>query len=129
MSIQYKMIRREDYLNPEGSKKTGFYPQVVRANTVTLAELAQQVAKGKRNNALELEASFRIMLNYLEEELLNGNSVCFDGFGTFSLTAECRDVQDPADIRAESIVVKRVVFVPSQPLKKRLKGAKFKRVE
>ncbi len=125
MSIKYKMIERGDYLNPEGQKKIGFYPQVVRSQTRNLAYMAEKVARGKTIQAIETEGTIRILLSYIEDELLNGNSVCFDGFGTFALTAQCREVKDPSEIRAESISVKRVTFTPSKPLKNRLKLAKF----
>ena len=128
MSIKYKMIKRVDYLNPEGQKKSGYYPQVVRSKTVTTDELALNVARGKRLNAIETKATIELLLAGIEAELLNGNSICFDGFGTFALTAECRPVDDPSKIRAESILVKRVTFTPSKPLKKRLKSATFVRV-
>jgi len=127
MSIKYKMIERGDYLNPEGQKKTGFYPQIVRSKTVNTEELALRVARGKKFNAIETKATIEMLLACIEDELLNGNSVCFEGFGTFALTAECREVSDPTKIRAESISVKRVTFTPSKPLKKRLKSATFVR--
>lgn len=129
MSIKYKMIERGDYLNPEGKKKTGYYPQVVRSRTVNTEELALNVARGKRFNALDVKANIEMLLACVESELLNGNSVCFDGFGTFALTAECREVSDPTKIRAESISVKRVTFTPSKPLKNKLKLAKFVRAQ
>lgn len=123
------MIERGDYLNPEGQKKTGYYPQVIRSRTVNTEELALNVARGKRLNALDVKANIEMLLACVEDELLNGNSVCFDGFGTFALTAECRDVSDPAKIRAESISVKRVTFTPSKPLKNKLKLAEFVRAK
>lgn len=129
MSIKYKLVKREDYINPEGKKKTGYYPQVVRSDTKTLSDMAYQVSFAKKLHAFELEGTIRILLSCIEDELLKGNNVCFDGFGTFSLTAECRDVQDPKEIRAESIQVKRVVFVPSKPLIKRMKNAEFERAK
>lgn len=129
MSIKYKMIQRGDYLNPEGQKKTGFYPQVVRSETVNIEQLASSAARGKRLNTIEMKGTIQILLACIEDELLKGNNVCLDGFGTFALTAECRDVQDPTEIRAESISVKRVTFTPSKPLKKRLKVAKFVRAK
>ncbi len=121
------MIERGDYLNPEGKKKTGFYPQIVRSQTVNTEALAASVARGKRFTTIETKATIEIILACIEDELLAGNSVCFDGFGTFALTAECREVSDPTKIRAESISVKRVTFTPSKPLKKRLKSAIFVR--
>jgi predicted histone-like DNA-binding protein len=119
------MIKRGDYINPEGKKKTGYYPQVVRGKTVNLRELSERAASGTTLNKLEAEMALRMVIEHVEEELLKSNHVCFDGFGTFSLTAECRHVDDPGEIRAESIHVKRVVFIPSKILMKRIKKAKF----
>ncbi len=125
MSIKYKMIQRNDYINPEGKKKTGYYPQVVREKTVSLRKLAELASKGTTLNKMEVEIALRIALEQIETELLTSNHVCLDGFGTFSLTAECRHVDNPNEIRAESINVKRVVFVPSKILMKRIKKAQF----
>ncbi len=128
MSIKYKMIHRGDYLNPDEKKKTGYYPQVIRSRTVNLEEMATIIAKGKRLQAFEIKSTLELLMACIEDELLDGNSVCLDGFGTFSLTAQSnRRVDNPKEIRAESIEVKRVTFTPSLPLRKRLKNAKFVR--
>lgn len=126
MSIKYKMIHRGDYLNPDEKKKTGYYPQVIRSGTVSLEEMATIIAKGKRLQVFEIKSTLELLLACIEDELLDGNSVCLDGFGTFSLTAQSvRRVENPKEIRAESVEVKRVTFTPSLPLRKRLKNAKF----
>jgi len=128
MSIKYKLIERGDNINPEGSKKIGYYPQVVRYGTINIDQLALRIAKGKRLQAFETKATIELLLACIEDELLLGNHVCLDGFGTFSLTAQTkRPISDPDEIRAESIEVKRVVFNPSKPLNKRMKIAKFVR--
>lgn len=120
------MIHRGDYLNPEEKKKSGYYPQVIRSGTVNLEEMATIIAKGKRLQAFEIKSTLELLIACIEDELLDGNSVCLDGFGTFSLTAQCvRRVENPKEIRAESVEVKRVTFTPSLPLRKRLKNAKF----
>ncbi len=130
MAIKYKMVYKGDYLNPDDKKKTGFYPQVVRRKTVGIEELALEVSHGKRLKAIEIKANIELLLACVETELLNGNNVCFEGFGTFALTASCtKDVKDPSEIRAESISVKRITFTPSKPLKNRLKIAKFERTK
>lgn len=127
MSINYRMIFRGDYLNPNEKKKTGFYPQVVRKSTVSIKDLAEKMSFGKRLGALEAEVYIRALLASIEFELLEGNSVCLNDFGTFSLTAECRDVTNPDEIRAESISVKRVVFTPSKALRGNMRMARFVR--
>lgn len=126
MSISYKMIERWSNINPTGEKKSGFYPQIVRAKTVTIEDLALSVSKGKKLQAIETKSTIEMLLSCIEAELLNGNNVCLDGFGTFMLSARSkRPVIDPAEIRAESIEVKRVSFRPSLPLRNRMKVAKF----
>ena len=130
MSIQYKMIQLGDNLNPEGQQKTSFYPLVVRRKTVKTKELSSRLAHQKRQKAIEMKSLMEMLLVRIEEELLNGNSVCLDGFGTFSLTAQCkRKVNAPNEVRAESISVKKVVFTPSKPLRQRLKLAQFTKTE
>lgn len=130
MSIKYKMIQRGDYLNPDDKKKTGYYPQVVRAKTFTTEELALIMAKGKRLQAYEVKGTIELLLACIEDELLNGNNVCLNGFGTFSLSAKCkRTVDNPSEVRAESIEIKKVAFTPSAPLRKRLKLANFVRAK
>lgn len=128
MSIKYKLIYRGDSLNPEGFKKTGYYPQVVRAKTVKLDDLALSIARDKRKQAVEVKGTLQLLIACIEDELLAGNNVCLDGFGTFSLSVQGkRTVTNPKEIRAESIEVKRVTFKTSTPLKCRLKDAKFVR--
>ena len=127
MSINYKMIFRGDYLNPNEKKKTGFYPQVVRKSTVSIKDLAEKMSSGKKLGALEAEVNIKALLACIEAELLKGNSVCLNDFGTFSLTAECRDVSNPDEIRAESISVKHIVFKPSKVLKGNMRMARFVR--
>lgn len=128
MSIKYKMIHRGDYLNPDEQKKTGYYPQIVRSRTVNTDWIALSMARGKRLNAIDIKGTIEMLLACIEEELLNGNSVCFEGFGTFALSAQCiRHVENPNEVRAESIKVKRVTFTPSLPLRKKLRGAVFEK--
>ena len=122
------MIHRGDYLNPEGQKKTGFYPHIVRSNTTNIEQLAANMSRGQRLKGIEMKGTIEFMLACIEDELLNGNHVCLDGFGTFAITAACnKQVNDPSEVRAESILVKRVTFTPSKQLKGRLKNAVFVR--
>jgi len=127
MSIKCKMISRKDYLNTESNKKEGVYPQIVRNKTVKIDELANTVAKGKRFQSFEVKIIILQLTDCTEKELLNGNGVCLNGFGTFSLAAQSKRLTNAEEIRAESIEVKWMVFTPSSPLRHRMKVAKFVR--
>ncbi|WP_423130299.1 HU family DNA-binding protein [Gaoshiqia sp. Z1-71] len=68
---------------------------------------------------IELEAGVQLVLSQLLDELADGNHVCIEGFGTFSVSAKAvRAAIEQHDIRAESIRLKRIVFKTSKTLLK-----------
>ena len=121
------MVVKNDNLNHEEFKKKGFYPTVVRKKTVGIKELAERASKRCRMHPYEMEMAIKTALEAIQEELLESNNVCLEGFGTFSLKAESRNVLNPDELRAESIFVKKVSFKCSTILLKELKVAKFAR--
>lgn len=127
MSVQYKMVGMNDNVNPAGKKKTGYYPTVVRRKTVGIAELADIASKHCSMNNFELEMAAKVLLQTIKSELLNSNHVCLEGFGTFSLKAGSRTVQNPTELRAESIHVKKVAFKNSTILIAEMKNATFEK--
>jgi predicted histone-like DNA-binding protein len=129
MSIYYRMMKQTDNLHSEGDKKRGFYPRIISKRTVGLRELCQRAAEGTTINAFELEASAGIIVRRILKELADGNNVCIEEFGTFSVSAEAvRDVHTEKEVRAESIRVKKIVFKTSQALMKRLSGFIFRKM-
>ena len=127
MSVQYKMVGKNDNLNPEELKKKGYYPVVVRKETVGIKELASRASTHCNINKYEMEMAINILIETIQNELLESNNVCLEGFGTFSLKAESRNVEHPDDLRAESIFVKKVSFKCSPILLKDIKNASFVR--
>jgi predicted histone-like DNA-binding protein len=125
MSIQYKMMGKNDNMNPKELKKKGYYPVVVRKQTVDIKGLAEKAARRCNLNNFELEMAINVTLEIIQEELLNSNNVCLEGFGTFSLKAESRDVETPDELRAESIFVKKISFKHSSILLQKMKAATF----
>jgi predicted histone-like DNA-binding protein len=129
MSIYYRMMEQTDNLHSEGDKRRGFYPRIVSKRTVGLCELCRRAAEGTTINAFELEASAGIITRRILEELADGNNVCIERFGTFSISAEAvRAVHTEKEVRAESIRVKKIVFKTSQALMRRLTGFTFRKM-
>lgn len=116
-----------DNVNPSGKKKSGYYPTVVRRKTVGIADLANIASGYCSMNNFELEMAAKVLLQAIKNELENSNHVCLEGFGTFSLKAGSRIVQNPAELRAESIYVKKVAFKHSSILLSNMKNAKFEK--
>jgi predicted histone-like DNA-binding protein len=122
------MMEQTDNLHPEENRKCGFYPRIISKQTVKVRELCQKAAEGTTLNAFELEISVGLIVNRILQELENGNNVCIEGFGTFSVSAETvRAVHTEHEIRAESIRAKKIVFKTSQALMTRLKGFTFRK--
>jgi predicted histone-like DNA-binding protein len=112
---------KTDRLNPEGSRKYGLYPRIIRRKTVGLEELCKRTAEGTTFNAFELEVAAKMLVDGILDELGDGNNVCIENFGTFSVSAEAtREAHEQHDIRAESIRLKRIVFKMSKALLKQL---------
>ena len=119
MSIFYRLDQQTDNLNQEENRKRGLFPRVIRKRTVGLRELCRFTACGTTFNAIELEAGVQLVLSQLLGELADGNHVCIEGFGTFSVSAKAvRQAVEQHDIRAESIRLKRIVFKTSKTLLK-----------
>ena len=124
MSIYYRLDEQTDNLHPEGSRKRGLFPRIIRKRTVELSELCKRTSKGTSFNAIELEMAAKMLVEGILEELGKGNNVTIDNFGTFSVSAEAiRKAQEPQEIRAASIRLKKIVFKTSKSL---LKGLPFK---
>ena len=119
MSIYYRLDAQTDNMNPAGSKKHGLFPRIIRRRTIRLDELCKRRAEGTTFNAFELEIAAKMLVDGILKELGAGNNVTVDGFGTFSISAEAtREAQQPNDIRAESIRLKKIVFKMSKTLLK-----------
>lgn len=121
------MVGKNDNLNPEEHKKNGYYPTVVRKRTIGIEDLARKASESCSLNSFEMEMAIKMALKAIQEELLDSNNVCLEGFGTFSLKAESRHVETPDELRAESIFVRKVAFKCSPILLKEMKIAKFVR--
>jgi len=119
MSIYYRLDEQIDNVNPDGDKKQALFPRVIRKQTVGLTELCKNRADGTTFNAFELEMAAKMLVDGILKELGEGNNVCIDNFGTFSVTAEAvREAHQPNNIRAESIQLKKIVFKTSKALHK-----------
>ena len=117
MGIFYRMDEQNDNLNQDKNRKQGLYPRVIRKETVGLRELCKRAAKGTSFNAFELEAGMQLAVKQMIDELTDGNHVCIEGFGTFSVSAKAtRPSLKQHEIRAKSIRMKRIVFKTSKIL-------------
>jgi len=66
-----------------------------------------------------LEAAAKVLVDTILSELGEGNNVCIENFGTFSVSARAiRPAHEQHDIRSESVKFKKIVFKTSMALSK-----------
>lgn len=128
MAIQYRMLSKADNINTENDKKKGLYPRIVNKETIQTKDLAKKIGAKVHLGESTAKILIEAMIDAIEEELKNGNSVCLNGFGTFSLSAKSKNVLEDKEIRAESIRVKKVGFRCSPPFLGRFRDAKFRKI-
>lgn len=115
MPIQYKMRIIHDNLNPDPEKKKTMYPVVVRKITINREQLCDFATTNTSLNETEVDGSLKQIIREIKRQLLSSNHVCIDGFGTFSLSLGTKkEVEHDSELRAPSIYVKHLHFIPSK---------------
>jgi predicted histone-like DNA-binding protein len=122
------MDNLHDNLNPDESQIKGMYPRVVARQTVFFDELIENATRNTGLTKIEGKMAVEMFLEQIKTELKNGNNVCIDDFGMFSLTAKSRLVKEAGDIRKSSIHVNRLVFRMSKAFMKTLGHIDFIRM-
>lgn len=125
MSIIYKLYPIRDNINQ--TPKQGLIPKVVSKGTISVGDLAKNIASATTFNKAEVIAIISTLSDMVEKGLKDGYNVNLGELGTFSISAESRIVQHKDEIRAGSIKVKRIVHKPSREMARHLKNATFER--
>lgn len=129
MSVLYELVSVPRTLNTGNGLKTKFYPRTKSRATKNEEDMIREIAMGSASKEAVLQGALAEIKSYIARELNEGYNVCINGLGTFSVTATCRAVETPKEIRAESVSVKRIVFKDSVILRRKLSGIKFERIK
>ncbi len=134
MAIKY--TARQSSLETAEGKKLWYPLLITEGETVYLPQIARRIVS---KSALSYGDIFNVVYSLLEEmndNLLRGNSVCLDTFGTFRLVSHAKGhgVENPEDVNASQIKNLRVQFTPTYTRKSyegttraMLQGAEFVR--
>ena len=117
-----------DNIHSPGEKKTGLYPRLVARRTVFSEELIERACSYTTLSKPEMRMAFELIIDQMMKELKDGNNVCLDDIGMFSLSLTSRVVREENEIRSYSIKVKRLVFRMSKAFLKKLGAVNFERV-
>lgn len=125
--MKYKLIQKANPLEPDSERK--WYASPVKAGTINNYQLSKGIAN---KSFLARGAVINVIENMVDEiprYLIEGYSVNLNNFGTLRLSLSSEGVENPEEFTAHNIKHRRVVFTPSQELKKILQKISFEEVE
>lgn len=110
MTILYKMISKKLKMK---NGKPYWFAHAVHPNTIHLAGLATEMQRNCTVKVSDIHGVLTELVETMNDELKNGNTVKLDGLGSFRLSFHASQVAKPGDFSAaKSIKGFHVVFRP-----------------
>lgn len=126
MTARYQFFKTPHSLL-NGDKEPSLHARVVESRVVTLDDLCRKITGDSSFTPGDVKGVMTMFAEELSRTLANGDTLEIEGVGSFGVSLHCPPVQNPKEIRAESIQFSRVVFKASQQLKDRLQSMSFVR--
>lgn len=120
MSVSYKVIQRGEP-GVVGGGVLKYYATVVPGPTLSLEELAQDVADNTTVSETDAYAVLKALEKQIPKQLSRGFKVQLGDFGNFRLSISSNGSDMEEDITESSIKKARIIFYPGRYIKNALK--------
>ncbi len=128
MGARYQLFRNPRSVLKE-NREEKLYPRIVRSRIVRLDEMSKRIADCTSFTTSDVKGVWEALRNEIVSELTEGNRVDLEGLGSFFVVLQCREIESPKEIRAESILFSKVAFSPAKKLHRNLRGMELVRAE
>ena len=126
MAVHFKMVARQNNLaNPPEIK---YYPCAVSQGETDLDALAEIVAGSSTMSKADCYGVIIALTEAMGQALMQGRIVKINSLGTFQFTLHGTAAETPDALGKANIKGGKVVYKPSDTLKKKLNEAEFKRL-
>ncbi|MCD8193697.1 MAG: hypothetical protein LUD74_03945 [Tannerellaceae bacterium] len=126
MTAKYQLFRKPGAGLKEKSKGL-LYPRIVPGRTIRLEEISSNISAKSTFSPGDIVGVWESIKNEIWEALKKGYRVDLEGLGSFYPLLRCREVDNPKEIRAESIQFSKVAYTPAQELHKHLRYMELER--
>ena len=123
--MKYKVIEKFNPQKPEEPRK--WYANPINSGTVTLNDLAKKIAGRSSLTRGDIENVLANCLDELPTFLKMGMSVSLGEFGTLRLSIASEGTERKDEFSNNNIKGVRVIFTPSNELKKSLEDTDFQK--
>lgn len=84
MAIKYKLVQKINPLDREAPKK--WYAQAESKDLLSMKSLSRRISRQTTASRADVSLVITALMEEMEEQLVNGNSVKLEGIGTFYMT-------------------------------------------
>jgi predicted histone-like DNA-binding protein len=126
MAVSFKLVAKQNNLVSPPEVK--FYPCAVSKGTVNLDDLARVVASRSTVSRADCYGVIIGLTAAIADALADGRIVKIDELGTFQITLQGTAAESENDLGKSAIKAAKLVYRPSNDIKKRLKRIDFKRL-
>lgn len=127
MSAKYQFFKNPRSTEQASDGKAPLHARIVGGKTVRFEKLCERIATRSTFKTGEVMGIMSLFREELISALLDGDKLELKGVGTFQATAQCPPIDNPKEIRAESIHFSRILFNASKELKRELSIMRFER--
>ncbi len=126
--IKYKVVKYVNTLK-NNDDNISYAPRITRRTKLNSDDISKIISRQSSFTKADVRGIIEALIENIPDLLMQNNTISLDNLGTFSLHASTNTEKQPSRVSARNIKELRVSFLPSVELKRKLKKAKFKKVE
>lgn len=127
MTAKYQFYKNPPSGKEDESEKDILHARIVNGSTVSFKSLCERIAVRSTFSEGEVAGIMSLFQEELTDALKEGDSVELEGIGSFSVTLKCPPIQNPKEIRAESIHFSRIIFKACKELRREMQLMKVEK--
>lgn len=122
--MKYKLVQKA---NPQKREEKKWYANAVNDRRMGQRELSQNIAGKSSLTAGDIANTLQNLSEELPKALISGTIVEIDGLGSFRASISSDGVENEKDFHSGMIKSVKIIFTPSQEIKKVLESIKFEK--
>ncbi|MHB9291186.1 hypothetical protein Holit_00258 [Hollandina sp. SP2] len=122
MAVKLRKIMKK---NPQDLAQAKWYLTQEKTGNVGIKEIAKEIEGRSALSLGDVQSVLSNMVEILPLFLKLGQSVNLEGFGSFRISVSSEGVDKPEDLNARHIKGVKLLFLPSNDLKRNLEGITF----
>ncbi|WP_321436959.1 HU family DNA-binding protein [uncultured Bacteroides sp.] len=124
MAFRYRVKTKRPALK---DKEVKYYAVPIRNEKVQIYKLAEELTKRCSLTKGDILSTLVGLVDLMEEHLHNGDSVCLDNLGIFTLSATSDGFDSPEECTPSKVRAQKICFRADNKLKKNLQFVKFEK--